>query len=87
MSYLSNTGLAYVISKLKSRVLLKGSNPDYESWSNVTISGVTYKTYWKITPTVSNMVYGVAFDPADGHLVRVFNNKGTFSVQEYIVGS
>ena len=76
-----------MISKLKSRVLLKGSNPDYESWSNVTISGVTYKTYWKITPTVSNMVYGVAFHPTDGHLVRVFNNKGTFSVQEYIVGS
>ena len=53
--------------------------------TEVTINEVTYKVYWPIEPEEWNRVYGFAFDPADGHAVRIFNDHGVYSVQEYVL--
>jgi len=56
---------------------------DYNYVSDVTVSSVTYKTYWMVQPTSSNQVYGVAAHPTNGKLYRIYNNKGTYSVRSY----
>lgn len=50
----------------------------------LTINTITYQTFWPIKPTKTNRVYGFSFDPSDGHVVRIFNNRGVYSVQEYM---
>lgn len=56
---------------------------DFVSATDVTVSSVTYHTYWKVAPTSSNQVYGVAVHPTNGRLYRIYNNKGTYSVTAY----
>lgn len=51
----------------------------------LTIDSITYATFWPIEPTEENRVYGFGFDPSDGHVVRIFNDRGTYSVQEYLI--
>lgn len=62
----------------------KGISPEY-TITNVNIGGTSYKTYWPIAPTSSNKVYGISFDPSNGELIRIFNNNGAYSRQEYAV--
>lgn len=67
------------------------NKPDYEiseltDWStttDVTISGLTYHTFWKNVPTASNQVYGIAMHPTYGYLCNIYNNKGTYSAGNY----
>lgn len=56
---------------------------DFTAISDVTISGVTYHTYWEVAPTASNQVYGVAVFPTNGKLTRIYNNKGAYSAVSY----
>lgn len=56
---------------------------DFTTTSDVTISGVTYHTYWEVAPTASNQVYGVAVHPTNGKLTRIYNNKGTYTAVSY----
>ena len=56
---------------------------DYNYVSDVTVSSVTYHTYWMVQPTSSNQVYGVAAHPTNGKLYRIYNNKGAYSVRSY----
>lgn len=54
---------------------------DWASSTDVTVSSVTYHTWWPVAPTSSNQVYGLSI--YNGRLYRVYNNKGTYSVQNY----
>ena len=54
---------------------------NWASTTDVTVSSVTYHTWWPTAPTSSNQVYGLSI--YNGRLYRVYNNKGTYSVQEY----
>ena len=54
---------------------------DWASSTDVTVSSVTYHTWWPVAPTSSNQVYGLSI--YNGRLYRVYNNKGSYSVQEY----
>ena len=54
---------------------------DWASKTDVTVSSVTYHTYWPVAPTGSNQVYGISIK--DGKLYQVYNNKGTYSVRPY----
>ena len=54
---------------------------DWASSTDVTVSSVTYHTWWPVAPTSSNQVYGLAIN--GGKLYQVYNNKGTYSVRAY----
>ena len=54
---------------------------DWASSTDVTVSSVTYHTWWPVAPTSSNQVYGLSI--YNGRLYRVYNNKGSYSVQAY----
>lgn len=56
---------------------------DWESVSDATVSNITYKVYWKTTPTTSNDVYGLAFHPTTNILYYIRSNKGTLSAGAY----
>lgn len=56
---------------------------DFVSTTDVTIDGVTYKTFWVIAPTSSNQVYGIANHPTNGKLYKIYNNNGTFTAEPY----
>ena len=58
---------------------------DWASSTDVTVSSVTYHTWWPVAPTSSNQVYGLSI--YNGRLYRVYNNKGTYSVQAYDVNT
>ena len=54
---------------------------DWATETDVTISNVTYHTMWPVAPTSSNQVYGISIN--GGRLFRIYNNKGSYSVQAY----
>lgn len=54
---------------------------DWASSTDVTVSSVTYHTWWPVAPTSSNQVYGLSI--YNGRLYRIYNNKGTYSAQAY----
>ena len=54
---------------------------DWATETDVTISSVTYHTWWPVAPTSSNQVYGLSI--YNGRLYRIYNNKGTYSAQAY----
>ena len=56
---------------------------DFVKATDVTVGDVTYHTYWKVAPTASNDVYGVAVHPTTGELYSVRSNAGTYSVTSY----
>ena len=56
---------------------------NFEGKTDVKVDGTSYHTYWKIPPTSSNQVYGLAVHPNNGKLYRVYNNKGSYSVYGY----
>ena len=56
---------------------------NFVSTTDVTIDGVTYKTFWAIAPTSSNQVYGIANHPTNGKLYKIYNNNGTFTAEPY----
>lgn len=65
----------------------RGKTPEWGAITDVTVSNVVYKTFWQIAPTSSNQVYGVAVHPTTGQLYRVYNNKGTYSVSNFMQGA
>jgi len=54
---------------------------DWATETDVTVSSVTYHTWWPVAPTSSNQVYGLSI--YNGRLYRIYNNKGTYSAQAY----
>jgi hypothetical protein len=54
---------------------------DWATDTDVTVSSVTYHTWWPVAPTSSNQVYGLSI--YNGRLYRIYNNKGTYSAQAY----
>ena len=80
-----NVGQVLGLFKMASKGLLKKrSVPEYEAVTDITINGITYKTYWPIAPTSSNKVYGISFDPSTGEMVRIFSDYGSYSKQVYV---
>ena len=60
---------------------------DFTTVSDVTISSVVYHTYWKVAPTSSNQVYGVAVHPTNGKLYKIYNDEGSYSATSYDSGA
>lgn len=58
-----------------------GNLSDWATVTDVTISSTVFHTYWPVAPTSSNDVYGLAF--SNGRLIRIRNNKGTYSSRAY----
>lgn len=85
MGYLSKTGLDRFLSKLKNLFALKSDVPDWQLITDITVSGVTYHTYWPKTPTISNQVYGFAFHPSSGKLYNIYNDRGLYSIESSTV--
>ena len=56
-------------------------NKPFSQFETVVLNDGTYHTWWPTAPTASNQVYGVSI--SDGRLYRVYNNRGTYSVQAY----
>lgn len=56
---------------------------NFAAVTDVTVNNIKYHTYWQVVPTASNQVFGFAVNPKIGRLVRVYNNKGTYSVIGY----
>lgn len=56
---------------------------NFAAVTDVTVSNIKYHTYWQVSPTSSNQVYGFAVHPTNGKLYRVYNNKGSYSVYSY----
>ena len=46
------------------------------------VSGVTYHILWKVQPTNSNTVYGIAVHPTNGKLYTAKSTNGTVTVTE-----
>lgn len=55
--------------------------------NTIEINGRNYSSLWFIEPTNQNRCFGVGFDLEDGHAVRIQNDYGEYSVQEYIHGN
>lgn len=49
----------------------------------VTIGEQSYNVLWEIAPTSVNQVYGLSVNPVTGKLCRIYNNKGTYTVENY----
>lgn len=60
-----------------------GDLNDWKAVTDVAISSVTYRVYWKVAPTSSNQVYGWAIHPNSGKLYSIYNNKGTYTATDY----
>ena len=56
---------------------------NFAAVTDVNVDGTIYHTYWQVSPTSSNQVYGFAVHPTNGKLYRVYNNKGSYSVYSY----
>ncbi len=56
---------------------------NFAAVTDVTVSNIKFHTYWQVSPTSSNQVYGFATHPTTGILYRVYNNKGAYSVYRY----
>lgn len=80
---LTSTDTTKPLSANQGKVLDRRKLGEFVSTSDVTISSVTYHTYWEVAPTSSNQVYGVAVHPTSGKLCRIYNNKGSYSMQLY----
>lgn len=52
----------------------------FASATNETIGGKQYHILWKVAPTNSNTVYGVAVDPTTGSLIKIKSANNTKSV-------
>ena len=59
-----------------------GNLSDWASSTDVTVSSVTYHTYWPTAPTSSNTVYGISIKDGKLYQVKAVNNS-TFSVVAY----
>lgn len=57
---------------------------DFTAVTDVTIDGTVYHTYWKVAPTNSNQVSGLAIHPTTGQLCEVYNNQGTYSLTSFM---
>ena len=80
---LTSTDTTKPLSAYQGKVLDSRKLGEFVSATDVTISSVTYHTYWEVAPTSSNQVYGVAIHPTNGRLCRIYNNKGTYAMQYY----
>lgn len=82
-NYLDKTGLTHFFEGLKSLFARRDQIHEFECVRDEVITGVTFHTFWEITPTASNQVYGLAVHPGTGCLYRVYSNKGALSVSNY----
>lgn len=86
-NYLDKTGLTHFFEGLKSLFARKDQIHEFECIRDEVISGVTYHTFWEVTPTASNDVYGVAVSPTNGNLERIRSNKGALSASAFVQSS
>lgn len=56
---------------------------DWQVTTIVTLNSISYRTFWKVEPSSSNQVYGIAINPDTGQLCSIYNNKGSYSVKEF----
>jgi hypothetical protein len=57
---------------------------NFEHQSDEIINGSTYHVLWKVKPTTTNQVNGVAVHPKTGKLIDVMSINGVISSYEYI---
>ena len=48
------------------------------------IDGNVYHVVWKVKPTSTNTVYGVAYHPVTGKLTSVVSLNGNISLSDYV---
>ena len=56
----------------------------FEYQSTETIDEQTFHVLWKVKPTSTNKVNGIAVHPTTGELVNIISNEGTLSLNTLI---
>jgi hypothetical protein len=55
----------------------------FESQSSEVIDGINFHILWKVAPTTSNTVYGLAIHPQTGELLKVKSANNAISFTNY----
>ena len=57
---------------------------DFALATDESIGGIVYHVLWKVAPTASNSVSGIAVHPTNGQMYNIYSVNGTKTISKYL---